>query len=247
MKSSLKRLWIWVSALQVKVVDWLDGFGRDKKKLRRKLVIQLAGLDFPWCLGAFFRAAPSVSHRNDTIRHKKWLQMKYNNKILVLSCGLLASKTAPSGSASFDDLMFSLIGFACVCVLLCVQVSHVWLRTVPCRCQKTLSCRCCPQRSSRTNIDATSSETTLRCVCVCVGSVWPASVNDLQLWPLRQQRHVGEVWERRRVSFHEWIFDSPSHFSAVSQFSTLIFTARHVTPWWWRRLRQWSDRDTIHV
>lgn len=31
------------------------------------------------------------------------------------------------------------------------------------------------------------------CVCVCVGSVWPASVKDLQLWPLRQQRHVGEV------------------------------------------------------
>lgn len=55
-----------------------------------------------------------------------------------------------------------------LCVFLCVQVSRVWLKTVPCRCQKTLSCRCCQQRSSRTNIDATSSETTLRCVSVCV-------------------------------------------------------------------------------
>lgn len=61
-----------------------------------------------------------------------------------------------------------------LCVFLCVQASRVWLKTVPCRCQKTLSCRCCQQRSSRTNIDATSSETTLRCVsvsvCECQGS-----------------------------------------------------------------------------
>lgn len=50
----------------------------------------------------------------------------------------------------------SAVSFVCVCV----QVFHVWLRTVPCICMKTLFCHCCQLRSLRTNTDATSSETT---------------------------------------------------------------------------------------
>lgn len=86
-----------------------------KKKLTWKLEIKLVGLDFAFpgvehwelFLLFFFRPEPSASHRNDTICHKKLLQIK-QNKILVVSCRLLASKTALP--ACFPEVLHLMIG-----------------------------------------------------------------------------------------------------------------------------------------
>lgn len=133
-----------------------------------------------------------------------------------------------------QSLVFTsnVVVFLIMIVCLGFQVSRVWLKTVPCRCQKTLSCRCCQQRSSRTNIDATSSETTLRCVG-CLASQGSAVLATEKA----QARGRGvrmlpcffpgaNLWLSFTLSSHQPLFP-------------LIFTAR--------RVKTSGDRNSINV